>query len=487
MADIKTKNVVKDTIKKIDRTTLYTAKLKDNIVDIKNKGNYNQIQDNTPNEYGANKITNDANIVFHKGTRRINKYGKESLPVAKKSIENMKNANYQIQRIKTIRKRANNIKNIRKANNTIKTTTKQTERTIKTAKNTGKTIKSTAKATKKTAEKTAKSAKKAYQISKQVARQTVKTIKRAIKATILAIKAILAGVKALIAFLIAGGWVALIIIIVICLIALICGSIFGIFFASEDTGSVVTVGEMKEPITMNQVISDLNIEFMEKIKQIQNNNEYEEYEITSNRAEWKDVLAIYSVKVNGGNNETEVLTLNDEKVNTLKEIFWEFNEINHWTTGEKITSDMTYIEYVTAEPLTLHIEIKSKTVEEMAKKYNFNNEQMKQLAELTDSRYASMWSSVIYGSSVGSNDIVASAISQIGNVGGQPYWSWYGFNSRVEWCACFVSWCANECGYIEAGVIPKFAGCANGVNWFKACDLWRDRGFIPKARRYYIL
>lgn len=399
----------------------------------------------------------------------------------------MKNANYQIQRIKTIRKRANNIKNIRKANNTIKTATKQTERTIKTAKNTGKTIKSTAKATKKTAEKTAKSAKKAYQISKQIARQTVKTIKRAIKATILAIKAIFAGVKALIAFLIAGGWVALIIIVVICLIALICGSIFGIFFASEDTGSVVTVGEMKEPITMNQVISDLNIEFMEKIKQIQNNNEYEEYEITSNRAEWKDVLAIYSVKVNGGNNETEVLTLNDEKVNTLKEIFWEFNEINHWTTGEKITSDMTYLEYVTAEPLTLHIEIKSKTVEEMAKKYNFNNEQMKQLAELTDSRYASMWSSVIYGSSVGSNDIVASAISQIGNVGGQPYWSWYGFNSRVEWCACFVSWCANECGYIEAGVIPKFAGCANGVNWFKACDLWRDRGFIPKARRYYIL
>ena len=42
------------------------------------------------------------------------------------------------------------------------------------------------------------------------------------------------------------------------------------------------------------------------------------------------------------------------------------------------------------------------------------------------------------------------------------YWSWYGFNSRVEWCACFVSWCANECGYIDAGVIPKFAGCTGG-------------------------
>jgi hypothetical protein len=50
--------------------------------------------------------------------------------------------------------------------------------------------------------------------------------------------------------------------------------------------------------------------------------------------------------------------------------------------------------------------------------------------------------------------IVAVAQSQLGNVGGQPYWSWYGFDSRVEWCACFVSWCANECGFIDLGVIP---------------------------------
>lgn len=58
-------------------------------------------------------------------------------------------------------------------------------------------------------------------------------------------------------------------------------------------------------------------------------------------------------------------------------------------------------------------------------------------------KYASNWSSLIYGT--GNSDIVNVAISQIGNVGGEPYWSWYGFESRVEWCACFVSWCANEC------------------------------------------
>ena len=71
--------------------------------------------------------------------------------------------------------------------------------------------------------------------------------------------------------------------------------------------------------------------------------------------------------------------------------------------------------------------------------------------------------------------------AQIGNVGGMPYWSWYGFGSRVEWCACFVSWCANECGYIDIGVIPKFAGCVNGVNWFKERGQWADGSFEPAA------
>lgn len=63
----------------------------------------------------------------------------------------------------------------------------------------------------------------------------------------------------------------------------------------------------------------------------------------------------------------------------------------------------------------------------------------------------------------------------------EPYWSWYGFDSRVEWCACFVSWCANECGYIEAGVIPKFAACASqGVPWFQERGLWQDNSYEPR-------
>lgn len=86
----------------------------------------------------------------------------------------------------------------------------------------------------------------------------------------------------------------------------------------------------------------------------------------------------------------------------------------------------------------------------------------------------------INSSNIDTSDIVQVAQSQIGQVGGYPYWSWYGFDTRVSWCACFVSWSAEQCGYIEKGIIPKFAQCENeGVKWFKDNNLWKDNTYIP--------
>lgn len=62
-------------------------------------------------------------------------------------------------------------------------------------------------------------------------------------------------------------------------------------------------------------------------------------------------------------------------------------------------------------------------------------------------------------SQIPNSEIVLVAKAQIGNEGGDKFWKWYGFEEHVHWCACFVSWCANECGYIDKGIIPKFAGC----------------------------
>ena len=104
-----------------------------------------------------------------------------------------------------------------------------------------------------------------------------------------------------------------------------------------------------------------------------------------------------------------------------------------------------------------------------------------EMAELLADENNSLWSQVLYGITGGDGEIVTVALSQVGNIGGEPYWSWYGFGSRVEWCACFVSWCADQCGYIEAGVIPKFAACTSqGVPWFQERGLWQDNSYEPR-------
>ncbi|BFL47996.1 hypothetical protein K420107F6_32850 [Lactonifactor longoviformis] len=82
----------------------------------------------------------------------------------------------------------------------------------------------------------------------------------------------------------------------------------------------------------------------------------------------------------------------------------------------------------------------------------------------------------------GNEQIVTIAKSQLGNAGGQKFWSWYGFDGRVEWCACFVSWCADQSGLTASGSVPKFSLCDDGITWFKSRGRWKDRsGYTPVA------
>ena len=217
---------------------------------------------------------------------------------------------------------------------------------------------------------------------------------------------------------------------------------------------------------------------------------YDELEMSGSRAVWPEVLAVYAVKTTTDPDDPqEVATVDDAKKAILKDIFWQMNEISSHIErkpGKIITETDdghgNIVETITTVTHTyLYITVSHKTAEEMANRFNFNADQRQQLSELLAEENRSMWSAVLYGIYSGDDAIVTVALSQIGNVGGQPYWSWYGFNSRVEWCACFVSWCANECGYIDSGVIPKFAGCVNGVQWFKDRGQWQDGSFEPSA------
>ena len=212
--------------------------------------------------------------------------------------------------------------------------------------------------------------------------------------------------------------------------------------------------------------------------------------MSGSRAVWKEVLAVYAVKITTDPDAAqEVATMDDSKKQLLKDIFWQMNEISSSTSTQTETIIETSDDgngnivetEVTVTRTYLYITVSHKTAEEMADQFSFHEDQREQMAELLADENNSLWSQVLYGITGGDGEIVTVALSQVGNTGGAPYWSWYGFDSRVEWCACFVSWCANECGYIDSGVIPKFAGCVNGVQWFKDRGQWQDGSFEPSA------
>ncbi len=158
---------------------------------------------------------------------------------------------------------------------------------------------------------TVKTAQRAAQAARAAAKAAVVTVKAIAKATALAIKAIfIAGTKALIAAIAAGGWVAVLVIIVICLIGMILGSVFGIFFSDEDSGT---------GMSMQTVVQEINTEYDTKLQEEKNSVSYDVLEMSGSRAVWKEVLAVYSVKTNTDqDNPQEVATMDDGKKQLLK-------------------------------------------------------------------------------------------------------------------------------------------------------------------------
>ena len=208
-----------------------------------------------------------------------------------------------------------------------KGTVKSTEKAVKTAEKTSKaaikTAEATAKATQKAAAAAAKAAQKAAEIARQTAIAAYKAAVAAAKAIAAAIKTIAAAMKALVAAIAAGGWVAVVVVVVICLVALIACSCFGIFFSSEDTGSEKT---------MRQVIQEINLDYQNELDAIKDSVEYDALEMSGSRAVWPEVLSIYAVKTTSDpDNPQEVATITPEKEQLLKDLFWETNEITHRT------------------------------------------------------------------------------------------------------------------------------------------------------------
>ena len=532
MADIKTRDAVKGTIKTIDKAAIASERMKSAYVGIKEKAEQGYYADeNSATEYAADRISYAADRVKDEGIHQFNKQGQKAVKTTQENISKAKDKIIDFKQSRAVKaaeqKAAQNmseqhglqirhgaasrssatdvsqtaksqlIKTRQQGQKMIKTTARNAEKAVKvTAKGTVKTTEKgikTAQATSKAAIKTTetsvktaqaaakaavKTAQKAAQVAKATAKATAEATKATVRATIAAVKAIIAGTKALISALIAGGWIAVVIILIVVLLG--CAvSLFGGGSGSNAYTPVSAEVEAYEP-------------FIQKYAK--------QYGIP----EYVELIKAVMMQESGGRGldpmqaaEGSFNTKYPHEPNGIKDPEYSIQcgvqELKAALTSAEVESpiDMEHIKlalqgynfgngYISWAKTNYGGYSYANAVE-------FSTMQASRLgwSSYGDTQYvAHVLRYYPYGRAFtagGNQAIVEVALTQLGNQGGQPYWSWYGFDSRVEWCACFVSWCADQCGYIESGLVPKFAGCVDGANWFKSNGKWQSRTYEPKT------
>ena len=532
MADIKTRDAVKGTIKTIDKAAIASERMKSAYVGIKEKAEQGYYADeNSATEYAADRISYAADRVKDEGIHQFNKQGQKAVKTTQENISKAKDKIIDFKQSRAVKaaeqKAAQNmseqhglqirhgaasrssatdvsqtaksqlIKTRQQGQKMIKTTARNTEKAVKaTAKGTVKTTEKgikTAQATSKAAIKTtensvktaqvaakasAKTAQKAAQAAKVTAKATAEATKATVRATIAAVKAIIAGTKALISALIAGGWIAVVIILIVVLLG--CAvSLFGGGSGSNAYTPVSAEVEAYEPLIQKYAKQYGIPEYVELIKAVMM-QESGGCGLDPMQAAEGSFNTRYPHEPNGikdpeysiecGVQELKAALISAEVENPIdmehiKLALQGYNFGNCYISWAKTNyggySYANAVEFSTMQAARLGWD------------------------SYGDTQYpAHVLRYYPYGrafTSGGNQAIVEVALTQLGNEGGQPYWSWYGFDGRVEWCACFVSWCADQCGYIESGIIPKFAGCVDGANWFKGNGQWQDRSYEPSA------
>ena len=520
MADIKTRETVKGTIKTLDKAAIAGQKMKQAYIATKDKAEHSvNTNENTAEEYAADKTEAGIDEIAHKGAYAFDKAGRKGVQETKQNIQSAKEGIQRFKQqkaekamnaqktqgrpttvgsssaqtqtssaIKTLEKPEKIVKqsatsagkkNIKLAG---KEAAKTTQRSVKTAEHTAKasikTSQQTAKATQKTAQTTVKASQKAAQAAKKAAKATADTVKATAKATVATVKAIIAGTKALVAAIAAGGWIAVLIIMIVVLF----GAAVAMFGGGSDSNSYTPVSaevEAYEPIIQKYA---------------------KEYGIP----EYVELIKAVMMQESGGRGldpmqaaEGSFNTKYPHEPNGIKDPEYSIQcgvqELKAALTSAEVESpiDMEHIKlalqgynfgngYISWAKTNYGGYSYANAVE-------FSTMQASRLgwSSYGDTQYvAHVLRYYPYGRAFtagGNQAIVEVALTQLGNQGGQPYWSWYGFDSRVEWCACFVSWCADQCGYIESGLVPKFAGCVDGANWFKSNGKWQDRTYEPKV------
>lgn len=221
-----------------------------------------------------------------------------------------------------------------------------------------------------------------------------------------AIRHFLASLHSLVTAIATGISVALSIIIVICLVAFVSGSAYGIFFAANAPN--------ENAVTVQEAVETLTGEYRDRLEEISNTIQHDRQDIVANDdvyfIRWQDVLAVFSSYVSGNEFGSSVASLEEEQVDKLREIMWEMNEVDYSTHPETITIDTTDEDgnQATAEitETVLVIELTHKTPDEMAADYHFTTRQNTYLQLLQDPQYEELWAELLGGFAQGGGELM---------------------------------------------------------------------------------
>lgn len=430
MSNIKTKQTAETVIKTSENIGIINEKIKDVGVRTKEKINNatEQTNSNSPEQYAVEKVQEKAKDGADYAVYEFNRNGRKSVAQTKKNIETAK---ITLEDVKARRKAQQAESTVKETQNTVnedvtfssqaetpkphvKNPPKQANNTIKTGN--AQTVKATQKASKKASAKavkksaqtnaiavtkTAEKSRKAAERLKQTAKETKRFIQLLIKFLSKALKAAYTAAKNLVSAVIAGGWVSVVVIILLCLFAALASSFYGIFFSTETSETGMNI---------SSVIQEINNDYDSKIDEIKSKGNYDEVEINGIKANWKDILAVYAVKVTTDKvNPMEIATIDENKKSILLNIFWDMNIIDtkseERTKTEEIKSTDEHgneiITVVETKIKVLTITILGKTASEIASQYYFDDEQNKYLNELMSEKNDKLWASIIFN--VGNN------------------------------------------------------------------------------------
>ena len=347
---IKTRESLRD-IRVFDKTKDLSERTRNGIGELSK--NTESSQSSSANDYASNFVSEKAERIGKSSTYAADRAGQMSVRETQKNISNLKNRPHKVKKPKT------------KAN-------------------VPKRLKSAGKNTVKTSERV-----------KQTIKRLSKGVVKATKAVVAAVKVMVAATKSIIAAIVAGGWVAVVVILVICLVAAIAGSVYAIFLPpAEDSG-----------MTLQGAVSMIENEYYETRDQMISEYDYDVIHYSGELAPWKEMIAVYAVKLNlNTESPTELATFDEDKADVLRQVFWNMNHIQiHTEVVEEVrrtifvdeNGNVSTVETV-VEIVHLYVDTENMTVTEMIEKYGFSKIQGEVINDLLSEDNAKMWGDLLY-------------------------------------------------------------------------------------------